>query len=177
LACPPLQWTLGDAPLSFTVLKQQKDGKMNKKEIYRFIDLFVISVANLFNIIMVVVFYLRTRNVNHPKAFGYVWTVFVIILVAASILNIRSKLSWWSIALPLIFAAFLILELILDYLLQIDFRNTSLLAPYLLLYYVSILGMIGYSFLTEKKLGIFTLVTYFLSQIAAFYSYFNVGHG
>jgi len=46
-----------------------------------------------------------------------------------------------------------------------------------LLYYVSILGMIGYSFVAQKKVGFITLGTYFLSQIAAFYSYFKVGHG
>jgi hypothetical protein len=39
------------------------------------------------------------------------------------------------------------------------------------------LGMIGYSFLAERKYGFITLATYFLSQIAAVYSYFRVGHG
>jgi hypothetical protein len=72
---------------------------------------------------------------------------------------------------------FLIIEVVLDYILQYDFRNTSLLGPYLLLYYVSVLGMIGYSFAVQKKYGFITLATYFLSQIAAFYSYFKVGHG
>ena len=150
---------------------------MNKQKNYRSIDLYVIAIANLFNLIMVVIFYLRTRNVSHPLVFGYVWTGLIIVLVTATILNIRSKRSWWTTALPIIFVVFLVVELLLDYILQYDFRSTSLLAPYLILYYVSILGMIGYTFLTEKKLGAITLVTYFLSQIAAFYSYFKVGHG
>ena len=72
---------------------------------------------------------------------------------------------------------FLIIEVVLDYVLKSDFRNTSLIGPYLLLYYISILGMIGYSFLVEKKYGFITLVTYFLSQFAALYSYMKVGHG
>jgi hypothetical protein len=150
---------------------------MDKQKNFRSVDLYIIAIANLFNLIMVVIFYLRTRNVNHPLVFGYVWTGLIIVLVTATILNIRSKRSWWTTALPLIFAVFLVVELILDYILQYDFRSTSLLAPYLILYYVSILGMIGYTFLTEKKLGAITLATYFLSQIAAFYSYFKVGHG
>jgi hypothetical protein len=37
--------------------------------------------------------------------------------------------------------------------------------------------MIGYSFLANKRYGFVTLVTYFLSQIAALYSYLQVGHG
>jgi hypothetical protein len=39
------------------------------------------------------------------------------------------------------------------------------------------MGMIGYSFAAQKKYGFITLATYFLSQIAALYSYFKVGHG
>ena len=150
---------------------------MNKQKFNRSVDLYVVAVANLFNLIMVVIFYLRTRYINHPLVFGYVWAGLIIVLVTATVLNIRSKRIWWTIALPLIFAVFLVFELILDYFLQYDFRSTSLLTPYLILYYVSILGLIGYSFLTEKKLGTITLATYFLSQIAALYSYFNVGHG
>ena len=150
---------------------------MNKDEIYRTFDLIVVAVTNLFNIIMVAVFYFRTRGINHPKMVGYIWACLVILLLAAAIFNLRSKLTWWSIALPLCFSVFLILELILDYYLQFNFRSTSLLIPYLILYYVSILGMIGYSFLIKRKLGIITLITYFLSQIGALYSYFKIGHG
>jgi len=150
---------------------------MDKQKNFRSVDLYIIAVANLFNLIMVVIFYLRTRFVNHPLVFGYVWAGFIIFIVSATIINIKSKRSWWTITLPLIFSVFLVVELILDYILQYDFRSTSLLAPYLLLYYVSILGMIGYSFLTEKKYGAITLATYFLSQIAAIYSYFKIGHG
>lgn len=65
----------------------------------------------------------------------------------------------------------------LDYVTRYEFRSTALLGSYLFLYYVSILGMIGYSFLAEKTCGYVTLATYFLSQIAALYSYFKVGHG
>lgn len=150
---------------------------MSKHEIYRTFDLIVVAVTNLFNIIMVVVFYYRTRGINHPKIVGYIWACLAILLLAAAIFNLRSKLTWWSIAIPLSFSVFLILELILDYYLQLDFRSTGLLAPYLVLYYLSILGMIGYAFLTEKRFGIITLATYFLSQIAALYSYLKIGHG
>jgi len=150
---------------------------MNIQKKYRSIDLYVIAAANLFNLIMVVIFYLRTRDIDHPLVFAYVWAGLIIVFIIATILNLIAKLSWWAISFPLIFSVFLVIELILDYILQIEFRNTYLLTPYLILYYVSILGMIGYSFLTEKKFGAITLATYFLSQIAALYSYLNVGHG
>lgn len=85
--------------------------------------------------------------------------------------------EWWTYVLPSIFIAFLVLEIVLDYILKIEFRTTPLLGPYLLLYYAAIFGMIGYSFRIGKKYGFITLVTYFLSQIAALYSYTQVGHG
>jgi hypothetical protein len=143
----------------------------------RTVDLVVVTLANLMNIIMVFIFYARTKGAQHPLVFGFTWGVFILVLAVVVFLNIMAKRAWWFIVLPLLLAMFLMLELVLDYVLQIEFRSTKLLGPYLLLYYASIMGMIGYAFLTEKKYGVITLVTYFASQIAAFFSYIQVGHG
>lgn len=140
------------------------------------VDLTVIAVANLMNLIMVVVFLSRTALVPRIQIVGWIWGVFSLALAAAAVWNLRSKREWWAAVLPALLVLFLIVEILLDYILQLDFRSTRLLGPYLLLYYLSILGMVGYSFLVEKKYGAITLVTYFLSQIAALYSYFTVGH-
>jgi hypothetical protein len=144
---------------------------------YRKIDLSVVAVANLLNLIMVPIFLLRTLEVEHPQVVGLVWVVFILILAAAVVFNIRAKREWWVALFPLLLGVFLIAEVALDYIARYDFRSTSILGPYLLLYYVSIMGMIGYSFAVQKKYGFITLATYFLSQIAALYSYFTVGHG
>jgi len=61
---------------------------MDKQKNFRSVDLYIIAVANLFNLIMVVIFYLRTRFVNHPLVFGCVWAGFIIFLVSAIILNL-----------------------------------------------------------------------------------------
>jgi hypothetical protein len=142
-----------------------------------FVDLVVIAAANLMNIVMVAVFLLRTMMVGHLQVVGLLWTALVILLAAVIVLNLREKREWWTVVLPLFFVVFLFIEVVLDYILEIDFRGTFLLGPYLLLYYVSIMGMIGYSFLTEKKYGFITLTTYFLSQIVAVFSFLMVGHG
>jgi hypothetical protein len=141
------------------------------------VDLVVVTLANLMNIIMVFIFYLRTKGVQHSLVYGVTWGVFILILAGAVLFNIRAKRELWFIVLPILLALFLLVELVLDYIMQIEFRSTSLLGPYLLLYYVSIMGMIGYAFLTGKKLGVLTLITYFASQIAALFSYIRVGHG
>ena len=144
---------------------------------YHSIDRVVFSIANLLNIIMVVIFLSRIKGLPRLEVVGLVWVAFIILLTIVVVLNIKSKREWWEIVLPLLLSAFLVLEVILDYVLKVDFRNTRLLWPYLLMYYLSIMGMIGYSFRIGKAYGFVTLATYFLSQIAALYSYFNVGHG
>lgn len=140
-------------------------------------DALIISAANVFNLLMVGIFYARTRGASHPLSVGFIWSGLIILVAAAGVINLQSGRDWWSYILPLILILFLALELLLDYILRIEFRSTTLLAPYLILYYVAILGMIGYAFLSRKIWGYFTLATYFLSQIAALYSYFLVGHG
>jgi len=150
---------------------------MKKMTSNRLIDLTVIAIVNLFNIIMVVVFILRTMQTAHLQLVGFIWVIFIIALAITVFLNIKAKSGRWLVVLPLLFEIFLIVEVMLDYVTKIDFRNTSAIVPYLILYYVSILGMIGYSFLVEKRYGFITLVTYFFSQFAALYSYLMVGHG
>lgn len=149
---------------------------MNKPASF-WIDIGVFTVANLMNVIMVGVFIARTMKTGHSPAVSAIWIIFIIILIVAAIFNVREKRNWWTFVLPAILALFLVAEVVLDYILQIDFRNTKLLGPYLVLYYAGILGLIGYSFQIEKKYGFITLVTYFLSQAAALYSYLQVGHG
>jgi len=150
---------------------------MNKQDSYQFVNRAVVAVANLMNLIMVPVFLLRILKIEHPQAVVFIWATFIIVLAAVAVINIRVKREWWSVLLPLLMAGFLIVEVVLDYLLKSEFRSTNLLGPYLLLYYASTLGMIGYAFLVEKRYGFITLATYFLSQFAALYSYFTVGHG
>ena len=152
-------------------------GMMIKRVNHRYLDLVLVSLANLMNLFMVVVFMTRVMNVDRMQFFGYVWGVFILLLGYGVVYNIKAKRGGWAIALPLLLFIFLVVEVLLDYIFAYNFRSTALLGPYLLLYYVSILAMIGYSFLVRKQYGFITLVTYFLSQIAAIISYIKVGHG
>jgi hypothetical protein len=149
----------------------------NQQELYRKVDLTVFTLANLMNIIMVIIFLSRVAGAPRSSIVGVIWVGFIVVLSIVVVLNVKGRREWWTIALPSLMIAFLILELILDYILQIDFRNTRLLGPYLLLYYAAILGLIGYTFQIGKRYGFITLLTYFMNQIATFYSYFQVGHG
>ena len=151
---------------------------MNNSKRFRTEDLIVFSLANLMNLIMVAIFLLRAGgSSDHVIIIGWVWVIFILVLTGVVVLNIKNGRERWTYVLPCILIAFLALEIVLDYILKIEFRTTRLLGPYLLLYYAAIFGMIGYSFRIGKKYGFITLITYFLSQIAALYSYTQVGHG
>jgi len=145
---------------------------------YRIIDIGIFLIANLIHLIMIVIFLCRTRKMERIEYFlGLILVSLGLPVLFAVILNISKKRDWWSFILPLILLLFLILEFVLDYILKSNFRNTTLLWPYLLIYYSALMGMIGYSFLVKKTYGFITLFTYFLHLIATWYSYSKVGHG
>lgn len=144
----------------------------------RIVDFILFAIANLVNILMIGIFLSRPRRLRRVEhVLGIVLLTLAIPLTISVALNLVGKREWWTIVLPCLLVVFLIVELILDYVLKLKFRNTRLLWPYLLLYYLSLWGMIGYSFLIGRPYGFITLVTYFLNVLATWYSYSRVGHG
>jgi hypothetical protein len=144
----------------------------------RAVDIGVFVIANVINLVLVAIFLARTRRkarVEH--ALGWITVAAAIPLAMAVGINVLAGRPGWYWALPLVTVVFLAVELLLDYVLKTDFRHGRLLAPYLVLYYLSEFAMIGYSFLVGKPYGLITLVTYFINLAATFYSYARVGHG
>lgn len=142
------------------------------------IDIGIFVIANLINLLLIGIFLSRPKGI---KKVEHVLGLFVVAMIlpigVAIILNILAKRGWWTIVLPLILILFLAVELLLDYILKLNFRKTRWLWPYLLLYYSAMMAMIGYSFLIGKPYGFVTLGTYFLGLFATWYSYAKVGHG
>lgn len=142
------------------------------------VDMIVIVAANAVNLLLVAVFLSRPagrRDVE--RVAGLASMALGLPLAFAAAWNASAARATWTVVLPALLVAFLLVELLLDYVLKIDFRHTRLLGPYLLLYYVALMGMIGYAFLTEPMYGAITLVTYFVNLGATAYSYAKVGHG
>lgn len=145
---------------------------------YRPADLTIFAIANIVNIFMIGIFLSRPFGLKGlERTLGIIQIALIVPAAAVIIANLRTGREWWTVALPALLVVFLLLELMLDYVLKIDFRHTRLLGPYLGLFYLSLMGMIGYSFSIGKRFGAVTLVTYFLQLIATWYSYTRVGHG
>jgi hypothetical protein len=144
----------------------------------RTVDLVVFLCANLFNLLITGIMLSRPFGLARLEyILGIIDLLLIIPLSVAVVLNFLAGRDWWTYVLPVVLIAFLIVELLLDYVLQIPFRETRLLWPYLALFYISAWMMIGYTFLVGKPYGFITLITYFISLGATAYSYSQVGHG
>lgn len=144
----------------------------------QFIDLVVVVCANIFNLMMVAIFLLRTsRNSQAEKVVGILQFPLGLILAGAVFYNLIQGRGLWWVVLPALMVVFILIELLFDYILQLNFRQSRLLGPYLLFYYSAQMGLIGYAFLVNRNFGMITLLTYFMSLGATGYSYSKVGHG
>jgi hypothetical protein len=145
---------------------------------FRIIDIGIFVIANVINLLLIGIFLSRPRGFKKAEHIMGLFVVAMILPVGlAIILNVSGKRAWWAVILPLILVLFLAVELLLDYILKLNFRKTRWLWPYLLLYYAAMMAMIGYGFMVGDVYGFVTLGTYFLGLFATWYSYARVGHG
>jgi hypothetical protein len=144
-------------------------------------DIVVVVVANIINILLSIIFVVRaqagTRATQTEHILGLIIVGMIAPLALTIAVNVLSKRGIWYWILPAITILYLILEFALDYLQKGDFRSTSLLVPYLILFYLSQFAMVGYSFITGKTYGFITLLTYFINLAATFFSYARIRHG
>jgi len=138
----------------------------------RTVDVIVFGLANLVNLLIAGLFLARVRGMTQVEyILGLVVVAVAIPVGLAALFNLHEHREWWTIALLIPLVLFCILELVLDYVLKLDFRNTALLWPYLALFYLAVLALIGYSFSLGKSYGFVTLGTYFLSLLATWYAH------
>lgn len=140
----------------------------------RRIDSVVVYLANLINIIMAFLFVARVLFL-HPifeYNLGLVAIVMGFSLGYIAFINKRNGRDKWETYLLIPIFLFFIVELLLDYILRIYFRNTALVGPYILFYYVGLWGLIGYAFRFDKKWGFLTLLTYFSNMILSVLQHF-----
>lgn len=141
-------------------------------------DWVVVVCANAFNLLCLVMFWLRAQNMSAlGNRFGWAAVALALPLAGVAIYNALQQRGIWWVVLLLPVILFALVEWILDGLLKLNFRETRWLGLYLLLFYLAQFGLIGYAFLTGKGYGLITLVTYFAALGVTAYSYRRVGHG
>jgi len=139
---------------------------------YRKIDLTVVYLANLINILIAFLFLARMSELTEVEnTLGIAVITMGFALGYIAYLNKKNRRDKWETYLLIPIFLFMIVELILDYILVLDFRSTNIAGPYVILYYIGAWGLIGYSFRFDKKWGFVTLGTYFLMMILSIYPY------
>lgn len=143
---------------------------------YRKIDLFVVIASNIINIAMALLFTARLSGLFLvEKSMGVLVIFLGFALGYVAYINKKDKRDKWEVFLLLPVLFFCIVELMLDYILVLDWRSSALVGPYLLFYYFSLWMLIGYAFRFEKRWGFITLGTYFLNMILSLYQYAILG--
>lgn len=155
-------------PKSLLLFNFQLDKKL--------VDINVVVIVNIINLLLVVMFVGRISDQPIFAQLSGMGTILLgVPLLFLALANFRLNREWWTIVLPLLLVIFLGVELLLDYILHIDFRSTWLVGPYLLIFYIASMGMVGYAFLVKVPYGIITLLTYFLQVGFGVYAHFVTG--
>ena len=140
---------------------------------YRKTDLIVVCLANLINVLMSFLFVARISALPQvDNVIGIVAMIMVFCLGYIAFINRRNKRDKWETYLLIPIFLFFVVELVMDYILDFDFRSTALAGPYVLFYYVGLWGLIGYAFRFDKKWGFVTLATYFLNMTLSVLQHF-----
>jgi hypothetical protein len=135
-------------------------------------DLWMFFIANFVNLLITAIFVFRVNGNEKTEYFlGLIVITMVLPILGIVIQNILQQRIIWKIVLPIPLILYCLTELLFDYILNLDFRNTWLLWPYVVIFYAGSWGMIGYSFLMGKIYGFITLGTYFMNLFAAWYAH------
>jgi hypothetical protein len=93
---------------------------MNLFQHYRSIDLSVVFIANIINLLLVVMFWARIAGRTSIARYAGLGTILLgFPLLILAITNLTQRREWWTYVLPLLMAIFLLVELLLDYVLKI----------------------------------------------------------
>jgi hypothetical protein len=109
--------------------------------------------------------YVSTKlgNMTLTQVFGGI----VIFLIAPFLITllgyVRAKEEKKTIISNVIILFYLFLELMLDYILKIPFReNLAIHVPYIIVFYAALFSMIGVSLEKNKRLGYLVIATFFI---------------
>jgi len=126
------------------------------------IDIIFIISSIIFNISVSIV-YIATKlgNMELLRVFGVILILLIIPFTICLIGYIKEKEEKKIIISLVIILFYLFLELLLDYILLIPFREIlALHIPYIIVFYAAALSMIGVTFEKNKKMGFVVLVTF-----------------
>jgi hypothetical protein len=143
-------------------MTEEKTGKSKQADFHTLPNILFIASALLFNISVSGV-YLATKLGNQTLQQGFGLLV-VLLVVPFSIIflgYLKEKAGVKILASLTIILLYLFVELLLDYILKIPFRDILLLhIPYIILFYAASFSILGISFNIHRNLGYAVTITF-----------------
>jgi hypothetical protein len=144
-----------------------------KLDVYYILDFSEFMIINMFNLAVFTLFLSRVKKPKISKKIGTFSLILGIPTFVIAIYNLVLLREWWYWVFPLLFVGFILFTLIVDYIKKIEFRNPrkkSILIPFLIIFYVSIILMWGLTWTLGVIYGGITGITYFLQLLGAYYA-------
>jgi len=119
-------------------------------------------VVNAVNVLQTVGFLTRPRAPEVNRVAGLVMTILAVPATAALVAFVRNRSGWRLIAGPLVYDGFILVSLVVDYWLAIEFRSPrrpEILIPYLVLFFGAIFLMGVPMFRVDRRLWAVTALT------------------
>jgi hypothetical protein len=137
------------------------------------LDISEFIIINIFNITVFLLFFSRVKKPKLSRKIGIFNLALGVPILVIAIFNLVLLRAWWYWLFPFLLIGFIIFTLVVDYIRKIEFRNPrklSILIPFLILFYVSIILMWGLTWTLGAVYGFITMFTYFLQLFGAYYA-------
>ena len=139
----------------------------------KLIDAIFITSSIIFNI-LVGILYIATKfgNMEIMRVIGIIIIFLIIPFIITLIGYIKEREDKKVIISLVIILFYFFLEILLDYILIVPFRDIlALHIPYIIIFYVADFSMIGVTFDKNKKMGFVVLITFFILLGCLIYRY------
>jgi hypothetical protein len=130
----------------------------------KFLDVIFVYSSVVFNI-LISALYIATKfgNMVVVQVFGGVVISLMVPFTITLLGYMREKATKRTIISNGVILFYLFLELLLDYMLRIPFREILVIhVPYIIVFYAALFSMIGVSFEKNKKMGYVVVVTFLI---------------
>ena len=136
-------------------------------------DCIFIFTAILLNVLIILIFLARIKGLERTEhLFGYIVISCIVPLSIVLINYILIGADLWIIIYIIIIISFLIVEMVLDYLLKLDFRtNLKIVVPYTIFYYIAFWGLLAISFVIDLVIGFIVFAVFAVSLIVTIYTH------
>ena len=138
-----------------------------------FFDGLFLFLAIFLNILIILIFLARYRGpegLEHKIGYAIIACIFPLILILFNYILMGKDL--WIVIYIIIIISFLIFELILDYILKLNFRtNPKIVGPFVLFYYIAFWGSLAISFVIDLLIGFIVFGIFMLSVVVTIYTH------